>query len=44
MKARLKGLHFLFFDRTFVAETEKKRPWRDGVVKFIEEETESENS
>ena len=44
MKARLKGLHFLFFDRTFVAETEKQRPWRDGVVKFIEEETESENS
>ena len=35
MNARLKGLHFLFFDRTFVAETEK-RPWRDGVVKFSE--------
>ena len=31
MNARLKGLHFLFFVRTFVAETKKKRPWRGQV-------------
>ncbi len=33
MKARLNGQYFLFFVRTFVAETEKKRPWRCQVYR-----------